>query len=482
MIHEACDNTSKIPSTIWRTTDIITILVSLITTFGILLKFDWRILIILISLIIPNLFLSIRTSNLRWILFEWSTPTGREASYYKYSLLGGGRQIQEIKVSNFVTYIVNKFEQLSNKIIRMQEKIAVKEAINRILLSLIENLLIIIVIIMLVKPLSLGIITVGSFTFLFTISMRFSGSTLNLSENLNNFYETALFLSPLYKLLNFKPKIKEDKQPLEFPSKIKRGIVFKNVSFKYPGSKRYILKNFNLEIKPKESIAIVGENGSGKTTLIKLLTRLYDPTSGEILIDGINLKRFSLKSLYENIGVIFQDFFRFEGLIHENIALSQVSNIKNISRVHKSAQIAEAWKFIKNLKMKYKTHLGRSFKKTGEILSVGQWQKIALARAFFKDAQILCLDEPTASIDAKAEYEIFKKFKKFTTGKITILISHRFSTVTMANKIIVIENGKIIEEGSHSELMRKKENMLKCICSKLKGIYLELKPPKSKLS
>lgn len=266
----------------------------------------------------------------------------------------------------------------------------------------------------------------------------------------------ATFLTPIIDVLSFKSRITDSLHPHNFPKKIAKGIEFRNVTFFYQNSKKPVLKNVNLSFKSNESIALVGENGSGKTTLIKLLCRLYDVSEGEILIDGINIKNFCLSDLYENMGVIFQDFMKYEALVKENIAFGRVKDLHKKEKIKQSAIKSGAWNFIKDLEHKYETQLGKKLKQEGTDLSVGQWQKIALARAFFRDAQLLILDEPTAAVDAKAEYDLFKKFRTLTKNKITFLISHRFSTVRMADKIVVIDKGKIVEVGNHEELLKKK--------------------------
>ncbi|MCS7109502.1 MAG: ABC transporter ATP-binding protein/permease [Candidatus Micrarchaeota archaeon] len=324
-----------------------------------------------------------------------------------------------------------------------------------IIINLIEGIVTLISAWLIIESYLNGGITIGQLTFYWSLLFQVIGSSGLILESVYEINHKSKYITQILRLMNFKPIIKEPKQKKEFPNPIKKGIEFRNVTFYYPGSKKPVLKDFNLKINANENIAIVGENGAGKTTLIKLLLRMYDVSKGEILIDGISIKQFSRDEIYKNIGIIFQDFGMYEASVEENIWYGNIEEKIRIEKIHESAQKAGAWEFIKSLPKRYKTHLGKTLKKGGTELSRGQWQKIALAKAFYKDAQILCLDEPTASIDAKSEYKLFRRFKELAKNKTTILISHRFSTVKMADRIIVIDKGKIIESGSHKELMKR---------------------------
>jgi ATP-binding cassette subfamily B protein len=245
------------------------------------------------------------------------------------------------------------------------------------------------------------------------------------------------------------------------PASLKHGVEFRGVGFRYPESDEWVLRGIDLTIRAGEKIALVGHNGAGKTTLIKLLSRLYDPTEGAILIDGVDIRELDPLDLRQKIGVIFQDFVRYHLPARENIGFGQIEAAARMDRIVESARKSGAHAMIEDLPEGYQTMLGRWFH-GGHELSLGQWQRIALARAFMRDAEILVLDEPTASLDAQTEYEIFQHFKELTEGKMAILISHRFSTVRMADRIVVIQGGRIAELGSHEELLRRE------------GIYAEL--------
>src|SRR3989344_4225800 len=364
--------------------------------------------------------------------------------------------IKEIKLFGLKPHFITRFGTLFDQFIGKQQNAAKKEFGLYVIVGIVEGTLSVLAAWLVIKAFLQNQITIGEFTFFWALLFQFAEHARYAVRQIGELNNTATFITPFLKILDFKPKIKESENPKPFPSKLEKGIEFRNVTFFYPRAKKPALKNFNLHIKPGESIALVGENGSGKTTLVKLLTRLYEVTEGEILIEGINIKEYSLTSLHENIGVIFQDFMKYEGLVEENIGYGSVKQLNSKSKIHSASLKAEAYDFIRDLEDKYKTHVGKTLKDEGVELSVGQWQKIALARAFFKDAPILCLDEPTAAVDAKAEYQLFQKFEKLTKGKTTILISHRFSTVRMADRIVLIEDGKIAEQGSHHELLRKR--------------------------
>ena len=299
----------------------------------------------------------------------------------------------------------------------------------------------------------LGVITIGQMT-MYIAQFRIGQNAVTSSLTaINGMYEDNLYLSNLDEYMNHEvPELSGTKAygPIRGD-----GVRFEDVSFIYPGSAKPALDKISIHIKPGESLAIVGENGSGKTTLIKLLTRLYKPTSGRIFLEGLDLEEWDIDVLRKKVGVIFQDFNRYQLVVGENIGIGDIKDTDDLGRIQEAAQKGMADSFIKDLPDAYSTQLGAWFK-NGRELSGGQWQKIALSRAFMrKSADILVLDEPTAAIDAKAEAEIFAHFRELTKNRISIIISHRFSTVRMADHIIVFEKGRVVEEGSHPELIEK---------------------------
>jgi ATP-binding cassette subfamily B protein len=274
----------------------------------------------------------------------------------------------------------------------------------------------------------------------------------SLFDGLGRLYENSLFLDNLFSYLAMEPTMDGSGDRIQAPSPILEGFEFRDVSFRYPGTEAWVLRDVNLCIRPAERIALVGLNGAGKTTLVKLLTRLYDPTEGQVMLDGVDLREYDLESLHQRIGVIFQDFVHYSMTAHENIGFGQVEALDDRARVVAAAKKGGAHPIMERLPEGYDTPLGRRWQR-GQELSVGEWQKVALSRAFMRDADVLVLDEPTASLDAEAEYEVFQRFGQLTEGKIAVLISHRFSTVRMADRIAVIEGGRIAEVGSHDELL-----------------------------
>ena len=269
---------------------------------------------------------------------------------------------------------------------------------------------------------------------------------------LSNISEQALFLSDLYEFFQMRPSICSAPGAIPAPRPIRQGFEFRNVSFRYPGSDRWVLENVSFRLEPDERLALIGENGAGKTTLVKLLARLYDPVEGIILLDGADLRDYDVDDLRKEIGVIFQDYMKYDMLVHENIGFGRIDGLHDQARVERAAQKSLAAGLISQFAKGYQQMLGRRFE-GGVDLSAGQWQKVALARAYMRDAQVLILDEPTASLDARAEYEVFLRFSDLTRGRMAVLISHRFSTVRMADRILVLDHGAIAEQGTHEQLV-----------------------------
>ena len=292
--------------------------------------------------------------------------------------------------------------------------------------------------------------TIGDLTMYIQAMENLESSIYLIMDIIATLYTDNLYIENLIELINTMPN--NENNYLEFPGSF-RVIEFKNVSFKYPSADKYSLKNVNLKIEDQKAYALVGENGSGKTTLIKLLMRLYDPTEGEILIDGINIKEYSKESIYKKIGVIFQDYIKYPLDVQANIGIGFVEEIENWNRMLRASEKSKADIFISQLPQKYHSFLNKEYDE-GMELSIGQWQKIAISRAYMnEDAAILILDEPSAALDPKAEYEMFHDFKQLTPNKASILITHRFSNVKLADKIFVMRDGELIEEGTHDQLI-----------------------------
>ncbi len=295
---------------------------------------------------------------------------------------------------------------------------------------------------------------IGQFTFLTAAIQQASSNLQQVFSIASGIADQALFLTDLLAFFAMEPLVRSKPNGLPAPHPIQRGFEFQNVSFTYPGTERTVLSNFNFHLHPGERIALIGENGQGKTTVVKLITRLYDPTEGCILLDGVDLREYALEDLHRHIGVIFQDFMRFEMTARENIAVGRVDQPHQQEDIESAAHKSLADTVVAKLAGGYDQILGRRFE-GGVELSGGEWQKIALARAYLRDADLLILDEPTAALDARSELEVFERFAELTEGKMALLISHRFSTVRMADRIVVLAGGRLIEEGNHLQLMER---------------------------
>ena len=295
--------------------------------------------------------------------------------------------------------------------------------------------------------------TIGIFYFLTAAILNASSNIQQVLSTLSGIADQALFLTDLLAFFEMKPTIQSKPNALRAPRPIRRGFEFRNVSFVYPGTERRVLNGLNFHLSPGERVALIGENGQGKTTIVKLITRLYDPSEGQVLLDGVDLRDYDLEDLYREIGVIFQDFMRYEMTARENIAVGKIEELENKPLLEQAAHKSLADEVVAKLAAGYEQMLGRRFE-GGVDLSGGEWQKIALARAYLRDAQLLVLDEPTAALDARSEYQVFQRFAELTAGKMALFISHRFSTVRMADRIVVLESGNIAEEGTHEKLTR----------------------------
>jgi ATP-binding cassette subfamily B protein len=362
---------------------------------------------------------------------------------------------KEIKLFNLGNFFINQYHKLADKIYRENKSLLTRRYMFGYLWMIISVIANAAIYMYVAFQAVQGRITLGDLTLFTQTATQVSSSFQAILSGISSTYENNLFVGTLFEFLEYEPKIKSPENAVAIePSPEVKGldIEFRNVSFTYPGKSEPALKNINFRIAPGEAIALVGRNGAGKTTLVKLLARLYDPDEGEIFIGGRNVKEYDLQDLREQVGVIFQDYATYFMTARENIGVGRLSEIENLGLVQESARKSGANTVIERLPKGYESMLGRWFTE-GTQLSGGEWQKIALARAFIRDARILILDEPTSSLDAQAEYEVFAHFRELTEGKTAIFISHRFSTVRLADRIFVIENGTILESGSHRELM-----------------------------
>jgi ATP-binding cassette subfamily B protein len=380
------------------------------------------------------------------------TPIRRQLDYLR--VLGGSREAaKELKLFGLQKFLLDRFTGLSDQIYDENVALARKRLLAGAALSIIGTGGYYSAYVLVVWKTVTGALTIGTLTFLSGAILQASSNIQQIFSTLSSIADQALFLTDLLAFFEMRPTITSKPNALPAPRPIRRGFEFRNVSFHYPGNSRLVLENLNLELHPTQRVALIGENGQGKTTIVKLMTRLYDPVDGQILLDGIDLREYDLDDLYREIGVIFQDFMRYEMTARENIAVGRIEAAADPELLQNAAQKSMADEVIRRLPGVYDQMLGRRFD-GGVDLSGGEWQKVALARAYLRDAQVLILDEPTAALDARSEFEVFRRFAELTAGKMALFISHRFSTVRMADRIIVLDDGKVVEDGSHDELCR----------------------------
>ena len=378
------------------------------------------------------------------------TPIRRQLDYLR--ILGGSKEAaKELKLFGLKDFLTGRFKGLSTQVYEEDIALARRKVVAGGFLSAIGTAGYYTAYVFAVWQTVTGVFSFGTLTLLANAIREASSNLQQTFSTLSTIADQALFLTDLIAFFEMRPTIQSKPNALTAPRPIRRGFEFRNVSFRYPGSSRLILNGLNFHLRPGERVALIGENGEGKTTIVKLLTRLYDPVEGQVLLDGVDLREYNLEDLYREIGVIFQDFMRYEMTARENIAVGKIEQIDNLPLVQQSAQKSMAEDVVAKLPSGYEQMLGRRFD-GGVDLSGGEWQKIALARAYLRDAQVLILDEPTSALDARSEYEVFQRFAELTAGKMALFISHRFSTVRMADRIVVLENGRIAEEGNHDAL------------------------------
>jgi ATP-binding cassette subfamily B protein len=378
------------------------------------------------------------------------TPIRRQLDYLR--VLGGSKEAaKELKLFSLRDFLTGRFKALSDQVYGEDVALARRKFTAGSLLSMIGTAGYYTAYVYAVWQTVTGVFSFGTLTLLANAIREASSQLQQTFSTLSTIADQALFLTDLIAFFEMKPTIRSKPNALPAPRPIQRGFEFRNVSFRYPGSSRLVLNGLNFHLRPGERVALIGENGEGKTTIVKLLTRLYDPAEGQVLLDGVDLREYDLEDLYSEIGVIFQDFMRYEMTARENIAVGRIERMNDLELLQESARKSMAVDVLRKLPAGLEQMLGRRFD-GGVDLSGGEWQKVALARAYLRDAQVLILDEPTSALDARSEYEVFKRFAELTTEKMALFISHRFSTVRMADRIVVLENGRIAEEGDHDTL------------------------------
>ena len=426
--------------------------ISLLAVAGLLFAFHWAVALVLFVAAAPGLIVRIRHARR---MYQWQrkrTPMERYAHYYHY-LLTHNANAKEIRLFDLGAHFKNRFRDLRRKLRVEWLKLARRRSLNDSVTQVSFTLALFGSYAFIAYRAVQAEITLGDLVMFFQAVQRGQSYVQQALGSLAGLYEHNLFLSDLSEFLNLAPRVKERERPAAVPKALETGIAVDHVDFSYPTGTREVLHDISLNIRPGEHVAFVGQNGSGKTTLVKLLCRLYDPTKGRILLDNIDLRDFSIPMLRREIGVIFQDFVGYHLPASENIRLGNIDlDGAEQEAIRAAARRSGAHAVIESLHKGYDTILGKWFAE-GEELSIGEWQKVALARAYLRDAQIVILDEPTSSMDARAEFEVFKKFTELSIDRTTILISHRLSTVRMADRILVLDEGRIVEGGSHDELI-----------------------------
>src|SRR3954470_502376 len=416
-------------------------------------------LVLLVVAVLPSLLGETHFASLGYsLLFSW-TPERRTLDYLRY-IGASDISAKELKLFGLSDFLVGRYDRLSQEFYEANKALSVRRSIVSTLLSIVGTLgyyaayAVIIYLTVIGHRSAAGLFTIGVLTFLAGSFRQSRDLIQRVLPSLAQVFEQSLYLEDLFSFLEIEPSIRLNPGARPVPVPIRTGFTFEGVGFRYPGSERWAVRHLDFSLAPGERIALVGENGAGKTTLVKLLARLYDPDEGRILLDGVDLKEYDLESLRRNVGVIFQDFVRYDFMLRENIAVGNIGRIEDQPAIKTAAERSLADSVVQRVTGGYDQMLGKRFE-NGVDLSGGEWQKVALARAYMRDAQLLILDEPTAALDARAEYDVFVRFNELMSGRMGIVISHRFSTVRMADRIIVLENGRTIEHGTHDELVAK---------------------------
>jgi ATP-binding cassette subfamily B protein len=425
-----------------------------------LMAFNPWLIVMLLFAIIPAFLGESYFNDRNYLLTRGQTPERRELDYVRY-LGASDDTAKEIKIFDLSGFIIDRFKQLSGNFYKESKRLSIQRSLWGTFFAMLGSVGYYAAYVFIIVRAVEGKVTIGELAFLAGSFRQLRTLLEGILTRFTAVSQGAIYLRDFFDFFDIVPKIKPAANPLPFPKTIQQGFVFEDVGFRYVNSERWANRHLSFTLYPGEKLALVGENGAGKTTLVKLLSRLYDPTEGRILLDGVDLREYDLADLRLNVGIIFQDYLRYQMTFAQNIAVGNINQIRNRELIERSAKQSLADALAAKLPGRYDQQLGKRFA-DGVELSGGEWQKVALARAYMRDAQLLILDEPTSALDARAEYEVFQRFADLTKGKSAILISHRFSTVRMADRILVLEKGELKEIGSHEELLIKG------------GIYAEL--------
>ncbi len=417
---------------------------------GLVVYAPWLIALLILALV--PAFLGEAHFNSQSYSLDWvRTPERREIDYVRQT----GASVEtakEVKIFGLNAFLIERYRQLADALYLDNRRLAIRRAGWGALLTTFGTVGYYVAYAFIVWRTLSGRFSIGDLTFLAGSFLRLRTLLEGLLIGFSQMAGQALYLDDLFSFFEIAPEIVSPADPLPFPSPIRDGFAFESVGFRYPGAERWAVRDMSFSLRAGEVLALVGENGAGKTTLVKLLARLYDPDEGRILLDGRDLREYDLEALRANIGVIFQDFVRYHLTAAENIAVGRIEARDDRARIEGAAGRSLADEVIAKLPAGYEQRIGKRFR-TGVDLSGGEWQKVAIARAYMRDAQVLILDEPTAALDARSEFEVFQRFKELSEGKTAVLISHRFSSVRMADRILVLADGKVEAMGTHEELL-----------------------------
>ena len=417
---------------------------------GLFFYAPWLILLLPVSFL-PSVWGETRFNTLAYMLSRWRTPERRELEYLRH-VGASAETAKEVKLFGLGDYLIERFRGLAHQIFLENRRVATLRAAWGTVFSAIATLTYYAAYAFIVWRTISGHFTLGDLAFLSGSFLRLNGLFQKLLLGFTQIAGQSMYLDDLFSFFEIAPTVLPPAAPKPFPVPISQKIVFDRVGFKYPETDNWVVRDLSFTLLAGETLALVGENGAGKTTIVKLLTRLYDPSEGRITIDGVDLRDMAPADIHARVGVIFQDFIRYSFSARDNIGVGRVEARRDQHRIDLAAEQSLADGVIARLPKGYDQQLGRLFRQ-GRDLSGGEWQKIAIARAYMRDAELIILDEPTAALDAKAEAEVFARFKSLAAGKTAVIISHRFSTVRMADRILVLDDGAILEAGTHEELV-----------------------------